>query len=37
VGVLGHDAAVYQGQLTGQAKDVKTKRRTKRAVKPRHR
>jgi hypothetical protein len=34
VGVLGHDAAVYQGQLTGQAKDVKTRRRAKRVAKP---
>jgi hypothetical protein len=41
VGVLGHDAAVYQGQLSGQAKDVKTKRKARRAagpaVKPRRR
>jgi hypothetical protein len=49
VGVLGHDAAVYQGRLTGQAKDVKARRTVRRttrratghpgkpAVKPRRR
>jgi hypothetical protein len=30
VAVLGHDAAAYQGQLTGPARDVKGKRKLKR-------